>query len=205
MKKVNISVKAVAILLTIGLLIGGTVGGTLAWLLTNTNPVTNTFSTSDINITLTETTTTYKMVPGTTIPKDPKVTVAANSEACWLFVKVEETESQTNMVTTGTADATTYIHYAMGAGWTALEDVTNVYYRKVSQADATAGASYEVLSGNSVSVPASVTKDMLNKVKDNTVATPKLTFTAYAIQYEGFNDTHKTEQENAKAAWAEIK
>ena len=31
------------------------------------------------------------MIPGKTLAKDPMVTVEAGSEACYLFVKVEET------------------------------------------------------------------------------------------------------------------
>lgn len=100
-------VKLVALVLVMALLIGGAIGGTLAWLTDTTKSVTNTFTASDIDITLQEHTydededkltqeTTdegvdnYKMIPGWTIPKDPFVTVEAGSEDCWVFVKVEE-------------------------------------------------------------------------------------------------------------------
>ena len=71
------------------LVLSFTIGGTLAWLTDTTEPVTNTFTYGDINITLAETTEVYKMVPGNSISKDPSVTVESGSEACWLFVKVE--------------------------------------------------------------------------------------------------------------------
>lgn len=88
--------------LTLVLIFGVSVGGTLAWLLDDTDPVVNTFTDSDISITLTETDTNkdnddnsntnqYQMIPGWTINKDPKVTVEADSEDCWLFVAVNET------------------------------------------------------------------------------------------------------------------
>ena len=80
--------------------------------------VKNTFTVGDINIGLTETTTDYKMVPGNTIAKDPTVTVKAESEACWLFVKVTESEN-----------LDTFITYAIAEGWTKLQD--GVYYREV--------------------------------------------------------------------------
>ena len=72
------------------LVLSFTIGGTLAWLTDTTEPVTNTFTYGDINITLAETTEVYKMVPGNSISKDPSVTVESGSEACWLLVKVEE-------------------------------------------------------------------------------------------------------------------
>ena len=100
--------KSLALVLACVLLVGGVIGGTVAWLTAKTNEVTNVFTTSDIDITLqehtydsdkdeltnTETTTgvdNYKMVPGWTIPKDPWVTVKGGSEDCWVFIKVAET------------------------------------------------------------------------------------------------------------------
>ena len=85
--------KTLALVLALTLLVAGVVGGTLAWLTDQTAEVKNTFTVGDINIGLTETTADYKMIPGNTIAKDPTVTVKANSEACWLFVKVEVRES----------------------------------------------------------------------------------------------------------------
>lgn len=73
------------------LVVGCAVGGTIAWLTATTEPVVNTFTYGKIKIELTETTgTEYKIIPGVNISKDPKVTVKADSEACWLFVKVAE-------------------------------------------------------------------------------------------------------------------
>ena len=91
--------KTLALVLALTLLVAGVVGGTLAWLTAQTAEVKNTFTVGDINIGLTETTTDYKMVPGNTIAKDPTVTVKANSEACWLFVKVTESENLDTFIT----------------------------------------------------------------------------------------------------------
>ena len=78
----NVSNKTVAILLALVLAIGCAVGGTLAWLISQTNPVVNTFTYGDINIDLKEDTKgPYTITPGKAITKDPKVTVKANSEA----------------------------------------------------------------------------------------------------------------------------
>lgn len=134
--------KTLALVLALTLLVAGVVGGTLAWLTDQTAEVKNTFTVGDINIGLTETTADYKMVPGNTIAKDPTVTVKANSEACWLFVKVTES-----------ANLDDFITYAIATGWTELE--AGVYYREVpaSAADQT----FSVLAGDAVTVKNDVT------------------------------------------------
>lgn len=172
--------KTLALVLALTLLAAGVVGGTLAWLTDQTAEVKNTFTVGDINIGLTETTTDYKMVPGNTIAKDPTVTVKANSEACWLFVKVTES-----------TDLKDFITYAIAEGWTALPGVDGVYYREVpaSAADQT----FSVLAGDAVTVKSDVTRTMLETAKTDA---PTLTFKAYAIQKDHFA--------TADAAWAEV-
>lgn len=172
--------KALALVLALTLLVAGIVGGTLAWLTDQTAEVKNTFTVGDINIGLTETTADYKMVPGNTIAKDPTVTVKANSEACWLFVKVTES-----------TDLKDFITYAIAEGWTALPGVDGVYYREVpaSAADQT----FSVLADNAVTVNSDVTKEMLT-AKD--FANPTLTFKAYAVQ--------KDNVASASDAWAKV-
>lgn len=169
-----------ALVLALALLVAGVVGGTLAWLTDQTAEVKNTFTVGDINIGLTETTADYKMVPGNTIAKDPTVTVKANSEACWLFVKVTKSEN-----------LDTFITYAIAEGWTALPGVDGVYYREVpaSAADQT----FSVLAGDAVTVKSDVTRTMLETAKTDA---PTLTFKAYAIQRDHFA--------TADAAWAEV-
>ena len=78
----NVSTTTVAILLALVLAIGCAVGGTLAWLISQTAPVVNTFTYGDINIGLKEDTKgPYTITPGKNITKDPKVTVTAGSLA----------------------------------------------------------------------------------------------------------------------------
>lgn len=170
--------KILALVLALTLLVAGVVGGTLAWLTDRTAEVKNTFTVGDINISLTETTTDYKMVPGNTIAKDPTVTVKANSEACWLFVQVTES-----------TDLKDFITYAIAEGWTELQD--GVYYREVpaSAADQT----FSVLAGNAVTVKSDVTRTMLETAKTDA---PTLTFQAYAVQ--------KDNVASASDAWAKV-
>lgn len=186
----SVSSRAFIALLALVLVIGCVAGGTVAWLVATTDTVTNTFTYGKINIDLTETTgTSYKIIPGTNIAKDPKVTVAADSEACWLFVKVEETG-------TFVADKVTY---AIANGWTqgdGTEIPSNVYYREVSVEDAKTGVNYYVLAGNAtypngvITVSADLTKENIP------AANPTLKITAYAVQKENIAD--------AKTAWEKV-
>lgn len=175
-KKVCLSVAAIALVLCCA------IGGTLAWLSAKTDTVVNTFTVGDININLSETTTDYKMVPGNTIDKDPTVTVKADSEACWLFVKVEKSDNFDDFMT-----------YETENGWTALTGETGVYYRTVGTAAADRG--FAVLKDNKVTVKDGVTKQMLNALTADTY--PTLTFTAYAVQQDNITDV--------STAWAAAK
>lgn len=186
MRRRKIRKSALVVVLTLVLVIGCSVGATLAWLTASSGPVTNTFTTSNIEITLTETTgAEYKMVPGYTIRKDPKVTVTAGSEVCYLFVKLEESDNFDY-----------YLSYEMADGWTALTGVSGVYYREVQTSDM--GTEISVLKDDQVLVLNFVTKDMMNSLTANTY--PTLTVTAYASQL--YKDNSQTF--TANEAWAKV-
>lgn len=188
-KKATIAVTALLLVLCFA------IGGTLAWLVDKSDAVVNTFTYGDINIDLSETTgNEYKMIPGNDVTKDPKVTVEKDSEACWLFVKIEKSANYADYL----AD------YTIADGWTALDGVDGVYYREVNADTAKAGTSYQVLKGNTVTVLDSVEKSDMEAIKNATTAKPTLTFTAYAVQLDGFNATTNTAAKNAALAWAEI-
>lgn len=188
-KKATIAVTALLLVLCFA------IGGTLAWLKAETKPVVNTFTYGDINIDLSETTgDEYKMIPGNYITKDPKVTVDANSEACWLFVKVEKSANYADYLA----------NYTIADGWNELDGVAGVYYREVNATTAKAGTSYQVLKDDKVTVLDSVEKSDMEAIKNGTVDKPTLTFTAYAVQLDGFNATTNTAAKNAALAWAEI-
>lgn len=199
----NVSNKTVAILLALVLAIGCAVGGTLAWLISQTDPVVNTFTYGNINIDLYEheynasesnlgknkvtKVDNYKIIPGVDLPKDPTVEVKANSEACWLFVKVKEE----NWPTFTDADKTKKVSYHIADGWAALDSQPGVYYRQVDADDK--AQEFPVLKDNTVTVRDTLTKDEVDQLKGKK---PTLTFTAYAVQRDGIED--------AAAAWAKI-
>ena len=186
--------KLVLMLLAVIFVLCGIIGGTVAWLIADTDPVVNTFTYGDINITLEETdadgdgnpdANEYPMVPGNAIEKDPKVTVLANSENAWLFVKLEKSANFDDFMT-----------YEIADGWTALDGATGVYYRTVDKA--TSDAEFIVLKDNTVNVKGEVTKEMLNALDANGASNyPTLTVTAYAVQRDSNIAT-------AADAWAKI-
>ena len=189
--------KSLALVLALAMIVVCVVGGTLAWLIATTGSVTNTFTYGDINIKLEETDATvaadgsatkeFKMIPGYTIAKDPKVTVLAGSEKCYLFVKVAESDN-----------FDTFMTYEMADGWTALDGVNGVYYREVETS--TANQEFAVLKDNQVTVSGDVTKGMLNDLNAEGATQPTLTFTAYACQFNNSNGTSFT----AADAWAKV-
>ena len=208
--------KAIVLALTLILLVGGIISGTVAWLTAQTDEVENVFTTSDINITLTETEREYKMVPGWTIEKDPVVTVKAGSEDCWVFIKVEESD-----------DFTQYISYTIDPyNWTKLDGIDNVYCCRVT--DVTADRSIKVLGytsnpddpakkeflPNEVLVKETVTKKMMDGIdgiddngltssdaaKAEIAARPTLKFTAFSVQLWKNN----TQEFTAAEAWEQV-
>ena len=185
MKKFReLSGKLVVAMLAVTLLIGCAIGGTVAWLTAKTDAVVNTFTYGDINITLAETTgSDYKIIPGKDIAKDPKVTVKANSEDCWLFVKVEAE----NWPTFVKEDGTLKVAYAIDNNWTKGDGTSipsDVYYRSVTASNA--DQPFGVLSGDKITVSDELTKAEINNLND-AAKTPKLTFTAYAVQKDGIS------------------
>ena len=104
----GVSAKILILLLALVLLIGCAAGGTLAWLMTKTDPVVNTFTVGNVAITLKEhvlnpTTGQWQtpetltdvgnqgiqVLPGRTIQKDPTLTVLKGSEECYVRVLIK--------------------------------------------------------------------------------------------------------------------
>lgn len=188
--------KIVAMVTSLVLVAALAVGGTLAWLTDTTETVTNTFTVGNVDITLVETWNTdtdndgkndawsAKLIPGEDYLKDPKVTVVANSEPCYLFVQYTETNSPE-----------IYLDYSYRwatDGWTALPDVNNVYYRQVPTS--TDNQDWYLLNGGTdVNANGQVTvKDTVggSVAMPAVNETPQITFQAFAIQSQGFTSAN---------------
>ena len=211
--------KAVALLLACMMLLGVAIGGTIAWLTSTTEPVSNVFTVGDINIGLAETTgTEYDYVPGQTLSKDPTVTVKENSEPCWLFVEVVEQHNSCEVLVTSSPinismaadpviewdviDTPEDVSATSGStAWTKL-DGQNVWYIKIAN-KTTADTTYPVLTGNQVTVNEHVIKEMVPQLTDATK--PTLSFTAYAIQSAYLKNTDGSAADSAAEAWVLVK
>lgn len=186
--------RTLALILALVLVATAAVAGTVAWLSDTTQEVENTFTVGNIDITLTETDSddvdtdanknAYKMIPGSDIAKDPKVTVLKGSEACYVFVKIEKTNpvgKKDGANVNYTVDQ--FLDYTIDSNWKKLDGVDGVYYREQSTlVDATDDATYSVLTGDKVTVRNAVTKEMMDAISAEGATLPKLTFTAYAVQ-----------------------
>lgn len=203
-KKKSVSMKAVVLLLAVVLLIGCVAGGTLAWLYTSTDPVTNTFIAGEIGtLKLEETDKTsqndngkYIIVPGADIKKDPVITYTPATDAkanvsAYIFVEVSNATGSTGTWILG-SDKKTFtadeLSWVIADGWTHLSG--NVFYQMAGDSAVTA----HVIKDDRISVASSIVKgdDMTDAVN----AASGLTFTAYAIQQDTFAD--------AAAAWTAL-
>lgn len=192
--KAGRSFRGLVLVLALALIVGVAGGATFAWLTATSDTVTNTFTYGDINITLEENTgSDYKIIPGVDIKKDPLVTVKAGSEACWLFVKVDEENWPTLTYVDG-GTTVRKVKYDIADGWAKGDGTSipaNVYYREVAAKDA--AQEFPVLKDNKITVSNTLTKIEIN---EKLTGTPKLSITAYAIQKDGMGSAEK--------AWAAI-
>lgn len=188
--------KSLAVVACALLLVVGSVVGTFAYL-TSQVAVTNTFTVGNVTITMDEApvdangkattgervkTNTYHIVPKGEYDKDPTITVNANSDSCYVFVKVinglEAVEESGN---------TTIAKQLENNGWVELDNVANVYvYTDTAVASSAADQIIPVFT--KVIIDDSVTNEALSNLDNKTVVV-----TAYAVQSAGFA--------NAKAAW----
>ena len=179
-----IAILSVFVMLALTMVVGCAVDGTVAWLVSESESSVSTFTLGDINIKLTGESESQplKVIPGVEIKRSLKVTVEPNSEACWLFVKVEGTNWPAK------------VSYSVAGGpndWAPLSvsDYPGVYYREVSAKNAKDGVEYDVTGVVAVS-------QMLTKAEVDSIASepqPQLSFTAYAVQRDGID--------NAATAW----
>ncbi|MBR5125965.1 MAG: SipW-dependent-type signal peptide-containing protein [Oscillospiraceae bacterium] len=180
--------KILALLLCAVLLVGASIAGTVAYL-TSKDEVTNTFTVGKVQITLDETDVdvngvkdsetrvkenTYKLIPGHTYVKDPVVHVDAESENCFLYIKVE------NQIA-GIEAATTIADQLAANGWSLVTDKTNVY-------------TYKEVCGAGYNIPTFTQFKVKEDVQDLSAYNGLFVkVTAYAVQHDGFA--------SADAAW----
>lgn len=183
--------KTLTVLLALVLVIAMSVAGTMAYL-TSEDSVTNTFTVGNVKITLDEAKASeygvadntvarvqkneYKLIPGHSYTKDPIIHVAANSEDCYLFVKV------VNGIKDYEAAGATTIAAQMEANWKVVDANNGIYVYALDDAEKT------VVSKNS-----NVTVFESFKIDGNAQLPASgngldVVVTAYAVQADGFAD-----------------
>ena len=169
--------KILVLLLCAIALVVASVAGTVAYLTAN-DQATNTFAVGNVEIELkefevnqqtgvkteveTDGLVDLELVPGRTIQKNPFIIVGANSEPCWLFVKIEN----------NLGDAVTITGLT---GWTPIEGHDGYY-----QYNTAANAGDKVTVFEYITVAAGKTYAELNGIDEKNIV-----ITAYAVQSEG--------------------
>lgn len=194
------------------------VGGTIAWLTDSTEEIKNTFTVGEIDIDLTETPNydsnndgtndswTADLIPGNKYEKDPKVTVLANSEECYLFVEV--TEANNTFAIDESEEK--YLKYTLAItpteGWKKGEGgkgkiPANVYYRTVTSSSQDQFWSLlSVIAGTQdkmIEINDKLTNQTMPEQKD----APTLSFKAYAAQTANMTPEEAWVQAQTAAEW----
>lgn len=189
--KAKTKTKALVLSFCAVLLVAVSVFTTIAYL-TSRDTVKNTFAVGKVAITLDEATVdeygtanteanrvkenTYKLIPGHRYTKDPTVHFAANSEASYLFVKVENGLEEIE------ADAKIEAQI-LANGWAKLDGSDVIYYKKVVANETNTAVDYPVFAEFTVAGTADVAS----------YENAEINVTAYAVQSDGF--------ETASDAW----
>lgn len=182
------------------------IGGTLAYF-TDTEEKTNTFTVGNVDIVLTEPEWNgedAKLIPGRTIVKDPTITIEADSERAYTFMKVQLSEDFMKLITAYYGE-----NYDFAASYaTVIDDwfVSEASPKIMSFDAADSSVILGVLSpkdpGQSVTyfdavkVPADVDGSMINPN-----GTYEIYITAYGIQAEGFEGRNTDRHADRQAAY----
>ena len=192
--------KTLTVIIALVLVVVMSVAGTVAYL-TSQATVTNTFTVGKVAITLDETKVTeygdavpsaapvsanqYTLIPGHTYTKNPTVHVNADSENCWVFVKVTNEIAAIEAPASATDPVYVQINQQItNNGWTALEGQPGVYYMTYTKGQT--DKDLEVFQSFKVAGDADI----------SAYAGKTIVINAYAIQSDGFG--------TASAAWTEV-
>lgn len=195
------------------LLVCVTIGATVAYL-TSTKTVTNTFTVGKVDITLNETDVKldgtkdtdarvteneYHLLPGHSYIKDPQITVDANSEDCYLFVKVTDAIASIEDSSTAAGKYKTIAEQMTDLGWVELDTTNHIYYATKDVPDSegattktsvfTANDVVKVFNGFTIKgTEKDLSAYVTVKDEDGNVTNGKLIeVVAYAIQKDGFD------------------
>lgn len=180
--------KALALFLSAVLLVVTTVFTTMAYL-TSWDSVKNTFTFGQVGITLDETDVNtdgtviagaarvkaneYHLIPGHAYVKDPVVHIDANSENCWLFVKLNN--GLQNIIASKTIE-----EQMQENGWSVIDATNNIW-------------AYKEIVDKNMDIPTFTQFALNNDANVSEYGNAVIEVTAYAVQADGFG--------SAGAAW----
>ena len=183
--------KTIALLMAVVMLFGVAVGGTIAWLTATSEDVVNTFVVGNIQIKLDEAPVdengkatsssrvqgnTYDLIPGSEYDKDPKVTVIADSESCYVFVKVIEENNSVPTIEFN-IDTTNWIYAGTDTAGNKIYRYKDVVPNNKTENFVTPS----VILNSKITIDDDLTAQTMNPTS-GTYAVPKLTFKACAVQ-----------------------
>lgn len=199
------SKKLMVLLLVLALLIGATLGGTLAYLTFATGTEENTFVAGNVGTLelLNTKDDNFVIVPGQNLQKNTQVKFSGNTIPAYVFLEVTGTnwtDATTNNKTTYSIGDNAEMSWDLEAGWTPVTGVNDVYYREV---DANAGGTWYIVQHQEVTDGNGGTKNICEiavstDISETDIANyaSTLNFKAYAIQSDGFD--------GAAAAWTAL-
>lgn len=164
-------------------------GATLAYF-TDQKEAKNTFSVGNVSITLTEPNwdeETAKLIPGRTIDKDPTITIGADSQDAYTFMKVQLSADFVDLLEAYAAAEQIIDPAALLEDWFVTAVGPKIMYTDLDEGYVILGVLSPKKAGDSVTyfdkvtVPTAVKQEM---IKDDGVY--EIYITAYAIQAEGF-------------------
>lgn len=184
--------KFIILLILVIVVLFPVISETVAWLTKETNLLINKFTYGNIKISISEgnindddsnnDTKNYMITPGGSIVKDTLVVVNENSEDCWLFIKIKETDNFDD-----------YMIYSLEDGWKELENNTDIYYREVNKSDK--NQTFNIIKDNVINVKSELTKESFDLLTEDTY--PSISISAYAVQRNSAIDAINT----AEKAW----
>lgn len=195
--------KALLVALCAILLVVASVMGTLAYLTDQTGTINNTFTVGNVSFAetaLDESVTDeygavttgrtaegneYKLIPGHTYVKDPKIYMSGTTEDAWLFVKVSNGIADIEIAA---ADGDTIHEQILANGWEVVDEAKGIY-----------GHTAKVSKNNTIDVFGSFT--LATDAAVSNYGDAFITIQAYAVQYDGLDDVQAAWTSAPLAAW----
>lgn len=193
-KKANRArIQVITIAVSLMLVAAIAIGGTVAWLIDTTDSVENTFTYGKVDIELNHVGgSEYKIIPGEVHDLTATVSVNADSEACYIFVKPEYDKWDCSVSSTNYTYSDFIMPIINDTNWKKLDGNADVYYYTTGTEITACAAGTETLSivnDTAVTINTNVTADMITALQnENGTEKPTIRFTAYAIQSDNLGD-----------------